>query len=269
MTPDTATPPRKSRRKLATSPPSARSPRGAADAAAPLLSVEGALSIGLRIASAVGHHGDRASGLRAVALELSRAFEVGVAVWHVTPDGARLAFLGDHHLSRAQHAGLAADADVWPLAGDRGRRLASLAEFVRGRWGVPDLTLVDVTCAVLVLGGRCPEVHAIREDLAALLLALPDTDRRADAEAVFAGEEDTASIEQIRLASLTPREREVLVLIEEGESTATIAKHLAISRNTVKTHIQNLLAKLDVGSRLEAAALARRNGFVGLSPLPT
>jgi two-component system nitrate/nitrite response regulator NarL len=60
---------------------------------------------------------------------------------------------------------------------------------------------------------------------------------------------------------LTPREREVLRLLLEAASGAEIARSLSISRNTVRSHIHNILTKLQVHSRLEAAAWAARNGL--------
>jgi DNA-binding NarL/FixJ family response regulator len=65
-----------------------------------------------------------------------------------------------------------------------------------------------------------------------------------------------------RLATLTQREREVLALIARGSDNTAIAGALVISPRTAKTHVQSLLAKLGVHSRLEAAAFARRNGMV-------
>jgi two-component system, NarL family, nitrate/nitrite response regulator NarL len=60
---------------------------------------------------------------------------------------------------------------------------------------------------------------------------------------------------------LTKRELEVLTLLVRGLSGGEIAKELAISRNTVRTHIQSILTKLQVHSRLEAVAFATRNGI--------
>jgi DNA-binding CsgD family transcriptional regulator len=60
---------------------------------------------------------------------------------------------------------------------------------------------------------------------------------------------------------LTPREREVLALLAEGASNRVIAERLYISTKTAGVHVSNLLAKLGVSSRLEAAALAHRNGL--------
>jgi len=61
---------------------------------------------------------------------------------------------------------------------------------------------------------------------------------------------------------LTPREREVLALLVEGASGQTVARRLGISSNTVRTHVQSILAKLQVHSRLEAVAFAVRHGVV-------
>ena len=65
-----------------------------------------------------------------------------------------------------------------------------------------------------------------------------------------------------RLSRLTPREREVLALLVEGADNDLVAQRLVISPETARTHIQNILSKLDVHSRLEALALVLRNNIV-------
>jgi two-component system nitrate/nitrite response regulator NarL len=65
---------------------------------------------------------------------------------------------------------------------------------------------------------------------------------------------------------LTVREREVLMLLVQGRSTKEMARRLELSRHTVRTHIQNILSKLGVHSRLEAAAYALLYGLVELEP---
>jgi two-component system nitrate/nitrite response regulator NarL len=57
-------------------------------------------------------------------------------------------------------------------------------------------------------------------------------------------------------AQLSQREREVLRAIVDGRSTKRIAADLGLSTNTVRTHVQKILRKLDAHSRLEAAAIA-------------
>ena len=61
---------------------------------------------------------------------------------------------------------------------------------------------------------------------------------------------------------LTPRERQILRLLVVGQSTPEIANGLGITVQTTRTHIQNLLDKLGVPSRLAAAAFAVRHGVV-------
>jgi two-component system, NarL family, nitrate/nitrite response regulator NarL len=66
----------------------------------------------------------------------------------------------------------------------------------------------------------------------------------------------------IMAAQLTERERDVLTLLAEGADSDTVAERCRISRNTVRTHVQSILSKLNVHSRLEAAAFAVRHGIV-------
>jgi DNA-binding NarL/FixJ family response regulator len=60
------------------------------------------------------------------------------------------------------------------------------------------------------------------------------------------------------LAALTGREREVLLCLAEGNRRRDVAEHLHMSPNTVRTHLQNLMAKLDVHTAIEAVALTRQ-----------
>jgi DNA-binding NarL/FixJ family response regulator len=60
------------------------------------------------------------------------------------------------------------------------------------------------------------------------------------------------------LAALTPRERQVLACLADGDGRRDVAERLYLSANTVRTHLQNLMAKLGVHSALEAVALIRR-----------
>lgn len=61
---------------------------------------------------------------------------------------------------------------------------------------------------------------------------------------------------------LTEREHEVLVLLVEGLNNTEIADRLGVSPSTIKTHVSHVLAKLEVTSRTEAAALAVRHGLI-------
>ena len=61
---------------------------------------------------------------------------------------------------------------------------------------------------------------------------------------------------------LTDREQEVLLLISEGKSNQEIADQLFITLKTVKTHVSNILAKLEVEDRTQAAIYAFKHHLV-------
>ncbi len=63
------------------------------------------------------------------------------------------------------------------------------------------------------------------------------------------------------LATLTPRELDILRAITAGASNKEIARQFAIAETTVKIHVQHILRKLDVSTRVHAAVLATENGL--------
>ncbi|WP_190139946.1 response regulator [Streptomyces longispororuber] len=69
--------------------------------------------------------------------------------------------------------------------------------------------------------------------------------------------------DRARVARLTGRERDVLVLVAEGLTNADIGIRLHLSAGTVKDHVSAILTKLRVTSRVQAALLAERAGLLG------
>ena len=69
---------------------------------------------------------------------------------------------------------------------------------------------------------------------------------------------------EARLPKLTPRELDVMRAIARGMSNREIARVLFISENTVRSHVQNILDKLQLNSRMEAAIYAMREKLVDL-----
>ncbi|MFG2133692.1 response regulator [Streptomyces sp. NPDC048751] len=72
-----------------------------------------------------------------------------------------------------------------------------------------------------------------------------------------------ATTAHARLDRLTPRERDVLTLLAQGETNADIAAHLTMRESTVKAHVSRILAALEVTNRVQAALLARDAGLTG------
>jgi DNA-binding NarL/FixJ family response regulator len=96
---------------------------------------------------------------------------------------------------------------------------------------------------------------AIRSVHAGHVLLQPEV-----AGALLSGEQGGGSG---RGPSLTEREREVLGLIADGRSNREIARALVLSEKTVKTHVSNILMKLDLSDRTQAALWAVRHGVTG------
>jgi DNA-binding NarL/FixJ family response regulator len=146
-----------------------------------------------------------------------------------------------------------------------------------------ELTSVDGPTAVRLLLERAPdlgivalgqhggdeEIHQILEAGArgyllktALVREIVSAIRDARAGRTFVSPQARQRLEgRRRWPDLTAREREVLALLAEGCSNATIASVLEIAHGTVKLHVRAILAKLGVEDRSQAALAALRRGF--------
>jgi DNA-binding NarL/FixJ family response regulator len=107
---------------------------------------------------------------------------------------------------------------------------------------------------------RADLIAAIRLAAAGDALLAPSVTRRL-IEA-FARRPASVAPSPSRLSSLTPRERDILLLVARGHSNTEIAAELVVSEATVKTHIGHLLAKLGLRDRVQAVILAYETGAV-------
>ena len=142
------------------------------------------------------------------------------------------------------------------------------------------ITAAHPGCKVLMLSGRAdPDLvsAALEAGAAGFVLKQQGLERiQLALDSVFAGQAvidptllevaltvpaPRLGTERQRLSSLTPREREALHRIVEGGSTKEIARAMRVSQSTARTHVQNVLMKLGVRSRLQAVALVRPEDF--------
>jgi DNA-binding NarL/FixJ family response regulator len=102
-------------------------------------------------------------------------------------------------------------------------------------------------------------VHAVRVVAAGDALLAPSVTRRIIGQFV---RRPLDPAQAARLETLTPREREVLVLLARGRSNAEVARELFVSEGTVKTHVSNVLSKLELRDRVQAVVLAYESGLI-------
>jgi len=123
---------------------------------------------------------------------------------------------------------------------------------------------LDVTTVTVDDEGRSVAIHVLSESVASRRMAAvaEDVAQRLAAARDITTTDEVARDEIRRV--LTPRELDVLQLLAAGLSTDDIGRQLGLSRATVRSHVQNLLPKLGVHSRIEATVVALRAGFVHL-----
>jgi DNA-binding NarL/FixJ family response regulator len=109
-------------------------------------------------------------------------------------------------------------------------------------------------------------VEAIEVVHAGDALLSPSVTRRLIED--YAARRDPLPAECALLGHLTPREREVLLLVGQGLSNREIAERLVVTEATVKTHVGNLLLKLGLRDRVQAVVFAYEHGVVAPGQRP-
>ena len=212
----------------------------------------------------------------------------------------RVFVVDDHEVVRlGLQVFLEATADVEPVGHAAGGQ-AALAQLdsLAARGALPDIVLMDlvmpgldgttstalikktypdVAVVVLTSFGETHRVHAALE-AGATGFVLKDADVDEIVRAIRAAHRGQAHLDPAvtgvltRLlvardrgtADLTARERDVLILVARGRSNRQIGQTLSIGERTVQTHLSNILAKLELSSRTQAALWAVREGLVAL-----
>ncbi|WP_040156151.1 response regulator [Mobilicoccus massiliensis] len=160
---------------------------------------------------------------------------------------------------------LAPDVVLMDLQFGVGRGGADATRAIRSAAGAPRvLILTNYDTDADILG-------AVEAGASGYLLKdAPPEELIAAVRASAAGESALAPAVATRLldrmahprVELTPRETEVLQLVADGSSNATIARRLYLTEATVKSHLVRIFTKLDVTSRTQAVAAARRSGAI-------
>ena len=211
----------------------------------------------------------------------------------MTKDSIRVLVVEDHHVVRQGLVALLNVVDGLEVVGEAADGVEAIAQFRKHQ---PDIALIDLRLPRLSgvevierIRMETPNARFIvlttydgDEDIyralqagarAYLLKGMTSEELIAAIRAVHAGKSHIPPAIAQRLAErmgteeLTPREFDVLEQIVRGLSNKDIATELEISEATVKTHINNLLSKLGVTDRTQAATAALQRGIVTLESL--
>lgn len=211
----------------------------------------------------------------------------------------RILLIDDHSLFRSGIKSLLQTQDDFYVVGETNDGLEGVKLAMQLK---PDIVLLDLhmpgysgldTLKLLVEEDPKPEVlmltvseqaddlmQALRSGARGYLLKnieidfLVDSIRRAvNGESVISPQLSLALVNAVRepssnieaekqLVKLTQREEEIIVMLAQGESNKSIARTLDLSESTVKVHVQSILRKLNLSSRVQAAVYAVEHGFL-------
>jgi DNA-binding CsgD family transcriptional regulator/tetratricopeptide (TPR) repeat protein len=188
----------------------------------------------------------------------------GVAARLATPAAAPAAYSRLVAAERARAAGTAAAADwAWAVTAWRAAKEPYPLSYALLRLAEAHVAAGETATAA----AAASEAHALAQRLGAAPMAAEAAAlaRRARLHLNGAGDQVTGepdatgeAADELARFGLTDREREVLLLLAEGHSNPEIATALFISAKTASVHVSNILAKLGVSGRVEAAAVVHR-----------
>jgi len=196
----------------------------------------------------------------------------------------------DHPLLRAGIAALIGNQTDMELVAEACNGLEAVEQFRRHH---PDITLMDLQMpemggidAISAIRGEFPEARiiiltthagdvqvsrAFKAGARGCLLKGSLRNELLDAiRAVHAGQMRVSSEIAVGIAehstdhALTPREVDVLRLVAKGNANKEIAAQLSLTEETVKSHVRNILAKLDANDRTHAVAIGVKRGIIDL-----
>jgi DNA-binding CsgD family transcriptional regulator len=151
----------------------------------------------------------------------------------------------------------------WAAAAAAWDQLAQPYPAAYARWRQSEAQLLRGSARTTATTGlRQAHQTAVRLGAVPLRRELEGLARRARIDLAEPAAAEAAPAQAADPYELTPREREVLALVADGRTNPQIAQALFISPRTAGIHVSNILAKLGVASRGEAAAVAHRGGLV-------
>jgi two-component system nitrate/nitrite response regulator NarL len=207
----------------------------------------------------------------------------------------RIVVIDDHTLFRRGITALLARVPDFEVVGEAADGFEGIKAVATGR---PDVVLLDLHMpgltgieAMQAILRESPGAHVVMltvseeaEDLMAALRAgalgylLKNIDsdflvesirRAANGDSVMSPEMTGKLLRELRtggdaspVPELSPREREIVGCLTRGASNKEIARELAIAESTVKIHVQHILRKLELGSRVQVAVWAIEHGIV-------